>query len=128
MPSQTTVPAGQTHDPAMQAWPPPQACSQLPQWSGSVAVSTQAPPQLVWPGAVQPQLPLRQIWFAPHRFPQLPQFAESVWTSVQLSSQMTRPAPHVVGASGGLPLSGCRPPSQPPPGQVVGVMWHGTPA
>jgi hypothetical protein len=31
IPSQTTVPAGQTHDPAMQAWPPPQACSQLPQ-------------------------------------------------------------------------------------------------
>ena len=61
IPSQTTVPAGQTQDPATQAWPPPQACAQLPQWAGSVAVSTQAPPQLVCPGAVQPQLPLRQI-------------------------------------------------------------------
>lgn len=47
MPSQTTLPAGQTHAPAMHDVPPPQAWSQAPQWFGSVAVSTHSSPQLV---------------------------------------------------------------------------------
>jgi hypothetical protein len=115
MPSQETDPAGQAHAPEMQAWPPPQAVSQLPQWFGSVATSTQVPPQLVCPGAVQPQLPLRQVWPAPHAFPQLPQFDESVRTSVQVSPHASKPAPQVVGPSGWPPSM------QLPPGQDVVV-------
>jgi len=121
-PSQTTVPAGQTHAPEMHAWPPPQAWSQPPQWLGSLAVSTHAAPQLVCPGATQPQVPARQVWPAPQACPQAPQFAPSVRTSVQLSPQISCPAAQVVGASGW-------PPSQLPPVQGGGVtVWHGWPA
>ena len=134
-PSQTTVPAGQAHDPEMHDWPPPQARSQLPQWFGSVAVSTHWSPQLVCPGAAQPQPPLRQVWLGPHRFPQPPQFAESVRRSVHVAPQALRLAgagrrsvgPDVhCGCPSGL-TSGC-PPSQLAPEQVdTDASWQGTP-
>jgi len=120
MPSQATVPDGHPHDPLKQASPPPQAWSQLPQWFGSVATRTHASPQLVCPAAEQPQLPFLQVWFAAHRFPQFPQLAGSVWMSVQVAPQISRPPEQVVGPSGW-------PPSQLPPGQVVIMVWHGSP-
>jgi len=128
-PSQSMVPAGQTHAPEMHDPPPPQARSQLPQWFGSVAVSTHSSPQLVCPGAAQLQARLRQVWPAPHRFPQPPQFATSLRRSAHVSPQASRPTPQGVGTSvelSGLTsrcgcasalTSGC-PPSQLAPGQV----------
>jgi hypothetical protein len=137
-PSQTTVPTGQLQDPATHASPPPHAWSQAPQWFGSVLVRTHSSPQLVCPGAEQPQLPLRQVWLAPQRWPQLPQFSASPRTSVQDAPHACRPAPQVgasvrgpsVGASVRIPSTGAsaRPPSQPPPTQIgIEPSWQGTP-
>jgi len=114
-PSQTTVPTGHPHEPPLHDSPPPQAWSQAPQWFGSVAVSTHSSPQLVWPGAPQPQLPLRQTWLAAQRWPQLPQFAESPRTSVQAPPHASSPGPQN-GASGRGPSGS--PPSQPPLAQI----------
>jgi hypothetical protein len=100
VPSQKTVPAGHAHDPEMHAWPPPQAWSQLPQWFGSVAVSTHASAQLVCPGAEQPQTPFRHACSDPHRFPQLPQLAESVRRSAHVAPHVASPDPQGVGVSG----------------------------
>jgi hypothetical protein len=123
-PSQRIVPVGQAHAPEMHDPPPPQTRSQLPQWFGSVAVSTHSAPQLVCPGAVQLQPPLRQVWPGPHRFPQPPQFAESLRRSAHVSPQASSPAPQGAGPSGLTSRCGCAsgltsgcPPSQLAPEQ-----------
>ena len=109
----------------MQDWPPPQARPQPPQWFGSVAVSTHWSPQLVCPGAGQPQPPLRQVWLDPHRFPQPPQLAESVRRSAHVAPQASSSLPQVFGTSGPTSTRGCPsgltsgcPPSQVAPEQI----------
>ena len=120
-PPQATVPARHAHAPDTHDAPPPQARSQPPQWFGSVAVSTHSSPQVVCPGAAQPQTPLRQVWLAPHRFPQVPQLPKSLRTSVQTPAHISNPDPQGVGTSGRA--SGCpsRPTSGGPPSQLLSV-------
>ena len=74
-PSQSWVPAGQVHDPCTQVVPWAQAWLHDPQFAGSVAVSTQALPQAVVPGAVQAHLPPEQVSAAEHAPTQLPQWS-----------------------------------------------------
>ena len=68
MPPQSVWPAGQTHVPPEQDFPPVQALPQLPQLLLSVALFLQPPPQQM---PLDPKL-LEQL------LPQLPQLAESV--------------------------------------------------
>lgn len=61
-----------------------QAVSQLVQWAGSVAVSTQEPPQFVVPlGQSLTHLPAAQAWSAAHGLSQPPQFAGLTLVSTQ---------------------------------------------
>jgi hypothetical protein len=69
------VPLGQPQVPPAQVWPALHSTPHRPHEVGSVAVSTQAEPQAVCPGAEQAQAPFTHRWLAPQAWPQAPQFA-----------------------------------------------------
>lgn len=71
----------------LQAWP------QEPQCAGSVARSTQAPPQLAWVGRAQvaAQLPSEQTCPGAQAFPQAPQFCGSLSVRTQRLPQSEVP-------------------------------------
>jgi hypothetical protein len=65
-----------------QAVPAAQAFPQVPQWAGLLAVSTQVPPQSVWPVG-QPQAPPIQTLPPMQTVPQVPQLLPSDCVSTQ---------------------------------------------
>jgi hypothetical protein len=79
-----TEPDGQTQAPPLQIDPPPQVAPQLPQLSGSLRRSTQAPLHaerpVVHEAAQRPEL---HTWAAEHCLPQAPQLAVLLWVSTQ---------------------------------------------
>jgi hypothetical protein len=63
-----------------------QAIPQEPQLAMSVCVSTQVPPQAVWPMGhmvVARQVPIWQLWPIGQTLPQVPQLLLSAWVSTQ---------------------------------------------
>jgi hypothetical protein len=69
-----------------------QAWLQLPQWFGSLLVSTQVLPHWVWPGP-QPlwQAPWTQFWPLGQLWPHVPQLLGSVWVLTRTPSQQVWP-------------------------------------
>jgi len=96
-PPHETKPAGHAHTPALHTSPPLHAMAQAPQFSGSVAVSSQLCPQAV-NGAVQvaTQAPAWQKLVAPpHALPHIPQLSGSPASERQMPPQSWVPVGHV---------------------------------
>ncbi len=69
-----------------------QALLQVVQWAGSLAVSTQDPPQFVVPpGQPLTHLPFEQASVAPHGLSQPPQLAGLVLVSTQAEPHSAKP-------------------------------------
>jgi hypothetical protein len=81
------------HMPFEQSWPGPQTLLQLPQWFGSLVVSTQTPLQSLWPGG-QTHMPPAQLAPVGHALPHLPQSALSVCRFTHWPLQLVSPVPH----------------------------------
>jgi hypothetical protein len=88
-----------------------------PQWAGSPAVSTQAPPQLVWPpGQDARHTAASQASPSPQKRSHEPQWTRSLVRSKQASPQRVCPSGQL---SGGTPLSST--PTPPASGSAEGT-------
>lgn len=64
---------------ALHVWPLPHTVPHMPQFVGSLVVSTQAPPQsVVPPMQFAAQAPLEQTWPPGQMVPHMPQLLESI--------------------------------------------------
>jgi hypothetical protein len=79
--------------PAMQTLPPVQTVPHVPQFEGSVVVSTHVPPHPVFPGAQHK--PLLHVAPAVQTVPHAPQLLESELRSRHAPPQFVVPPPHV---------------------------------
>lgn len=98
VPLQLVVPVGQPHDPKLHCSVAPHALSHAPQWSSSLAGSTQDAPHCVRPAAhVAEHCPRLQTSPAAHFVPHSPQLDGSVSGLVQASPHFTLSPVHVAG-------------------------------
>jgi hypothetical protein len=93
-PPQSEVLSGHVQEPATQVVPWAHATPHLPQFAGSVLVSTHASPHAVCPVPGHAQAPPTQLCAPEHGVVQLPQCSLSVEVSTQSAPHATSPTAH----------------------------------